>query len=303
MKTRAIRSGALLVSFLGLGAPAAKAQDDLEPLRQALAFHSSFDAGADADFARGDRRIHTMTRGKPLQSTPGLSAEHVTIEKTGGRFGGALRFNRPNQQVPLYRDAENLGYDEKGWSGTVSLWLSLDPDDDLTPGLYCDPIHISDAFVTEWDDASLWLSFPNKPPWSLAFGAIPDREKWNPDNTAWSQIPAADRPRVVVDDPPFGRQKWTHVVFTFADFNLGGEEGVARLYIDGELQGEIRGWTQTHTWDPAEAAIQLGLNYVGRYDDLAVFDRALDADEVRALHALPAGVAALHPAAPGPGSS
>lgn len=278
-------------------APAAEKLDDLEPLRQALAFHSSFDAGADADFARGDRRIHTMTRGKPLEATPGLSAEHVTIEESGGRYGGALRFNRPNEQVVLYGDAENLGYDEEDWSGTVSLWMSLDPDEDLTPGLFCDPIQISDAYVTEWDDASLWLSFPRKPPWRLAFGAIPDLETWNPEDTKWSEMPPSDKPQVVVEDQPFRRETWTHVLFTFSGFNRGAEEGVARLYLDGELQGEIRR-SQTHTWDPAKAAIQMGLNYVGRVDDLAVFDRALGAAEIEALFALPAGVVRLHPEAP-----
>ncbi len=93
---------------------------------------------------------------------------------------------------------------------------------------------------------------------------------------------------------PFSRERWTHVALTFAGFNQGGEEGVAQLYINGELQGEVSGRSQTHTWDRAKAVIQLGHNYVGRVDDLAVFDRALSAAEVKALNALPAGVAGLH---------
>ena len=272
----------------------AELPDAWKPLRRALTLHSSFDAGADADFARGDRRIYTMTRHRPLKTEAGLTAEHVTVEATGGRYGGALRFHRPNEQILLYEDAENLGYDTANWNGTVSLWLRLDPDRDLTPGLYCDPIHITDA--TAWDDASMWLTFARSPPWRLAFGATPDLESWNPEGKSWSEIP--DRPRVRVQDPIFSKDKWTHVAFTFSDFNRDGHEGIARLYIDGELEGEIRGRPQRHTWDPTKAAIQFGLNYVGRYDDLAVFDRALDAAEIETLFALPDGVVALHAGPP-----
>jgi hypothetical protein len=40
--------------------------------------------------------------------------------------------------------------------------------------------------------------------------------------------------------------------------------------------------------------MMLGLGYTGWMDDLAVFDRALTADEVRALNRLPRGVSDLH---------
>jgi len=40
--------------------------------------------------------------------------------------------------------------------------------------------------------------------------------------------------------------------------------------------------------------MMLGLGYTGWIDALAVFDRALSADEVRALHRLPGGVTDLH---------
>jgi hypothetical protein len=84
------------------------------------------------------------------------------------------------------------------------------------------------------------------------------------------------------------------VAFTFENFNSGGEDGVATLYIDGQPQGSLRGRRQTFTWDPAKSAIMLGLSYVGLMDDLAIFDRALTAEEIKQLYALPQGVAALH---------
>jgi hypothetical protein len=40
--------------------------------------------------------------------------------------------------------------------------------------------------------------------------------------------------------------------------------------------------------------MMLGLGYTGWMDDLAVFDRALSAEEVRVLNRLPNGVNGLH---------
>ena len=41
-------------------------------------------------------------------------------------------------------------------------------------------------------------------------------------------------------------------------------------------------------------AVRLGVNYVGLFDELALFDRALTAEEVRTLYELPGGVASLY---------
>jgi hypothetical protein len=43
----------------------------------------------------------------------------------------------------------------------------------------------------------------------------------------------------------------------------------------------------------ATATIRLGVNYVGLWDELAVFSRALSADEVASLHGLEKGVQEL----------
>ncbi len=39
----------------------------------------------------------------------------------------------------------------------------------------------------------------------------------------------------------------------------------------------------------------MGLQYVGKFDELAIFDRALDAGEVKRLHALPQGLKEIVP--------
>ena len=41
---------------------------------------------------------------------------------------------------------------------------------------------------------------------------------------------------------------------------------------------------QTFTWDPAKTSIMLGLSYIGLWDELSIFDRALSAEEVAALN-------------------
>ncbi len=70
--------------------------------------------------------------------------------------------------------------------------------------------------------------------------------------------------------------------------------GIAKLYLDGELRGTAEGISEPFTWDAEEAALRLGVNYVGLFDDLAVFDRALTGEEVVALHQFADGVKSLH---------
>ena len=50
---------------------------------------------------------------------------------------------------------------------------------------------------------------------------------------------------------------------------------------------------QAFTWDLSKATIRLGLGYVGLLDELAIFNRALSAGEVRMLFELPAGLSGL----------
>ena len=96
---------------------------------------------------------------------------------------------------------------------------------------------------------------------------------------------------VVMKDPPFASDRWTHVVFSVDGMN-GSEAAKCTLYVDGEFQGVLEK-SQRFTWNPQNVNVLLGLSYVGGIDDLAMFDRALTADEVKMLYALPAGASAL----------
>jgi hypothetical protein len=73
------------------------------------------------------------------------------------------------------------------------------------------------------------------------------------------------------------------VAFTFQNFNTGKPNGIAKLYLNGEERGVLKERTQTFTWDHEKALIMLGLSYVGGFDELAIYDRALSNQEVRKI--------------------
>ncbi len=263
-----------------------------ETLRASLAFHASFDTTADADFARGDRRIHTaIDSGKRPSAVPGLpAAELVRLAPGAGRHGGALEFRGQTKQQVFYRGPENLGYRAGPWAGTVSFWLRLDPDRDLAPG-YCDPVQLVGQ---RWGEGALFVEFTkDHNPRHFRYGIFPVTKLWNPENKKLEEMTDAERPMVFVRRPVFSRERWTHVLITFAQINSARADGRGTLYLDGEPIGTASGWTHTFNWDPAQSALTLGLNYTGLIDDVAVFSRELTAAEVRAVFSLPRGIASL----------
>ena len=56
---------------------------------------------------------------------------------------------------------------------------------------------------------------------------------------AAASLAFAEKPLVKVERPPFKRGQWTHVVFTFLNFNTGKPDGVVTLYVNGESRGSI----------------------------------------------------------------
>ena len=112
--------------------PVAAANDDL---RKALTFHASFDQVVDADFALGNKQLYTATSYKKREDAkPGLHHPDVSLVPAAGRFGGALKFAKKNTRAIYYPAAKNVTYHPRDWNGTVSFWLSLDPETDLEPG-------------------------------------------------------------------------------------------------------------------------------------------------------------------------
>ena len=251
-------------------------------LHKATTFHATFDARVDADFALGDPVLyHIPDWNKRDELTPGLPPE-VSHVAGGGRVGDGLEFSIGRKPVVvLFKADRNVAYDQSDWSGTVSFWMSLDPDRDLAPG-FSDPLQITSK---SWNDAALFVDFTrDDAPRHFRFAAFADRDVWDPTTREWEEVPVEERPMIDIPNPPFSRDVWTHVVMTFDNFNTGRRDGVLTAYLNGEKVGELSGREQTFTWDTSEAVIAIGINYVGKFDELRIFDRALAPNEVKELY-------------------
>lgn len=283
---------AILTVVLIAGPDAGTQQKANGDLRAALTFHASFDGAVDAMHAAGDRALYWAPSLKErTDAKAGLPPTGETQHAAGaGRFGDALRFTKRRASPVFFRAARNMPYASSGWSGTVSFWLQVDPQRELEPG-FCDPVQITPR---AWNDAAFFVEFEKRPE-SIPFrlGVYADLDVWNSARRKFEEIPSSERPLVTVTNPPFAGGKWTHVVFTFERFNTGKPDGIARLYLDGEVRGVLPARQQTFTWDVEQAIIGLGLNYIGLLDELSVFNRALTAGEVAAVYRLGSGVSGL----------
>ena len=244
---------------------------------EGLLLRASFDTQADADFAKGESRIFTAKTLARKEVTPGIDGEAVKWEQTGGRTGGALRFLKKTNKLTFFQGGANVPYKAERFEGTVALWMKLSPDDDLPNG-YVDPFQITDK---KWNDASLFLDFTDKNPRVFRLGVFANHRFWNSDNVKFDDIPEQHRPMIAVKAAPFRRDRWTHVAFTWSNFNEP-RSGKAILYLDGTSQGTLDR-KQFFTWNVSDVAIMLGINYVGWIDDFRIYDRPLSADAIRLL--------------------
>lgn len=60
-----------------------------------------------------------------------MDAKVVAISKGNERYGDALHFMKKSRNMVFFDVEKNMGYRAKDWSGTVSVWLSLDPAESL----------------------------------------------------------------------------------------------------------------------------------------------------------------------------
>ncbi len=284
MKLRPLPSLSLLVLACG-PLPA----ETNEALKSALLFHASFDRGPDADFAKGEKTLYTAPDRKRDQPIEGLvESSGIGIAKGEGRFGDALVFANPSKDLVFYRGQDNLGFRERNWSGSASFWMRVNPDEDIAPG-YSDPVQ----FVAQaWGEGNMFVEFSkDHTPRHFRYAIMAITRIWNPSNEKWEEM--AKRPMAATETPPFGRDRWTHVCFTFGNANTGEKDGWGRLYLDGVRIGEFTGWENTFNWEIEKSALTLGYNYAGYLDDLAVFNRALSDEEVKAVFQLERGVGTL----------
>ena len=257
-----------------------------EGLRRGLTFHAPFDASFDASLSAEDPVSRVRVSGKMTSPTPGPNLDF----STDGKFGGCLVFSKKGAVRPEYAASKSLAYGTTDWSATVSVWLRLDPDKDLAPG-YCDPVQIIGDDVKKGFIFLEWSK--DHTPRHFRFAVRPLYHLWNPDAVGWEQIPDERRPMVKMEQAPFRRDRWTHVAFVLDRLNNHAAPPRARLHIDGRQIGVIQGHDLTFGWDPAAIRLVLGAAYVGSMDDLAIWNRALSAEEIARLYALPGGVETL----------
>jgi hypothetical protein len=261
-------------------------------ISQALSFFAPFNDSPTATLARGDAILFVSdsadTRSTAKEWSP--SQSQIRLMTNGGRFSGCLRFENTSDQIVFYKAQRNFPIPSENGSGTVSFWLKTDPDKELKEG-FCDPIQITSK---QWDDASFFVEFEKRAsgvPFRL--GVYADKNVWNPKGIDFAAIPPEKRPLASVNQPPFQRDQWVHVAFTFSNFNSTLPNAASTLYLNGQRVGSLSPRIQTFTWDTTNAAIMLGLNYIGCMDDLAIFQRDLNDSEIQTLYGLPNGVTDL----------
>jgi hypothetical protein len=277
-------ASAVLLTLVSVPCPAA-------PLKGALLLHASFDRSLNADFATGDATLYWSVDGKRLEPKPGLPESNLVLHAKGeGRFGDALRFTKKMKPVVFFKGDKNLGFRTNQWSGSASFWMRLDPDKDLEPG-YCDPLQ----FVAQaWGEGNMFVEFSkDHTPRHFRYAIMAITRLWNPQNKKWEEMPDRERPMVPVYKPPFTREKWTHVTFCFANANTGKKDGWGKLWLNGEYQGEFTGFENSFNWDVSKSAVTIGLNYIGWFDDLAIFNRPLTDSEVKAIYQAKDGMRTL----------
>lgn len=278
---------ALLTALATLGVSATSNTPEQPPasLRDALTLHAPFDGTLDATVALGDKRLYAAaSRKEAPHAVAGPAADAVQLAPGEGRHGDALRITLKSTPFVFFKGERNIAYRTHDWSGTVSVWMRLDPDRDLAPG-YSDPLIITPR---AWNDAAMFVDFTRDDvPRRFRFAAFADRTAWDPGRREWEAVPVAERPMVELTGPRFAADRWTHVAWTWSRFNTGGTDGVLACYIDGEPVGTLSGRPQHYTWDPREVTIALGVEFRGLMDELAIFNRALTPGEIRALHQSP----------------
>lgn len=262
--------------------------DPYRELRDSLTFFASFDDTFEADYAKGDPGFYFAPSWDQRMNRDLFSdqVDYFQIHGGEGRYNDALWIDSRYEPVFFYKGEENMPYEPDGWSGSVSFWLRLDPAEDLHTG-YSDPIQITPK---RWNDGALFVDFTEDEPRSFRFAFFADRDVWDPEEREWEEVPVEERPMVEVVDHPFSREKWSHITFTFSNFNMDDNSGTVHCYLNGEKYGELSERRQIFTWDPSEVFIWLGYNYRGYFDELSIFNRQLTEEEVQLIYSLEKGI-------------
>jgi hypothetical protein len=259
-------------------------------LRQAVSFYASFDAEVRGDvgggLTLGTRSNDPNEKGKFIFAK-GFDTKAFTVAKGKGISGAALEVTDvlPNNGRVFFPVKGNLAYKKGGWGGAVSVWVNTDPNTSLKTK-FCDPIQITQKGA---NNGGIWFDFNDAKPRDLRHGAFPAvAEGEKPQSEDDPKAPMVRVPKV-----GWKAGEWHHVVLSWKNFDTGRPDAVSALYIDGKLIGEVKDRAVAMDWDADKAGVYVGVNFIGLLDELALFNRALTADEVKELHAKPGLLAPL----------
>ena len=263
-------------------------------LLNAVTFYASFDTAVKGDFGGGELMLSTRFNHKTEKGAfifeKGFPERAFRIAPDKGISGGALEAVDvlPDNGRIFFPAKRNIGYKKGGWSGTLSVWISHDPDTQLKTG-FCDPVQITQKGA---GNGAIWFDYNDaKPNRNLRMGTFPaigeGRAPIQESREAFS-------PMVWVDKPGFKVGDWHHVALVWRNFDTSKNDATAALYIDAKLMGEIKkDYPISMDWDLDKAGIYIAVNYIGLMDELALFNRAFTSEEIGILRSQPTMLAGL----------
>jgi hypothetical protein len=268
-----------------IGATALPAQDRFDADRSMI-FLSTFDSVTDVNLFGADEKggwIYTAESTERKNVLVQNRCKHVTIAENQGKLGDSLQFSKTSDQVLFYYASANLPRPRNNWAATVSFWLK--PDLGEIGPKACYPLQFSDG---DWTHGGFFVRFPCMDKTVFEFGAVSALDAAEEPVADVDDMPHGQVTLLNIEDAPLDRDRWTMVTLTLRGVNPNADEdSVASLYLNGKLAGEVKQplrfvWMAPGEAEP-DAAMFLGINYIGGMDDLRIYDKELSEKEVRML--------------------
>ncbi len=252
-------------------------------LKDAVSFYASFDETLMPEVGAGtlSTRYNAKASGK-FDIEPGYDKAKFRIAKGKGIAGGgcleAVDVLPKNGRI-FYPMKSNLAFKKGGWGGAFSMWINTDPNT-LLKTTFCDPIQITQNGA---NNGGIWFDFNNAKPRDMRMGAFPAV----PTGKIGIKEEDPNAPMVRVPKVGFKVGDWHHIVVSWSNFDTGKGDAISTLYVDGKKIGDVKDRPIAMDWDVEKGGIYVAVNYVGMIDEMALFNRAVTADEVARLHTTP----------------
>lgn len=253
-----------------------------------LLLHSTFDDTTDLNLFGADNDagwIHTAESTRRVKVLTHNQCPAVSIARDDGKIGDCLKFAKKTTNVLFYQASPNLVPPRRNWSGTMSFWLK--PDLERLGSENCYPVQLSDG---DWNHGGLFVRFRGERPLKFEFGTVTGGDVAQAVHCL-DGVKEDLRTVTAIESTRFAKDEWTMVTLTFENVNPDGHDtSVARLYLNGDLAGQIRRPLHIKWMEPdalkagQNAAVFLGINYVGSVDDLRIYDRALPQQTIHMLY-------------------